>query len=138
MNSRYENLRADLRRAVAKLADALAQPKSEFLRDSSIQRFEFTYELVWKTLKAYLSQHHGIEVYSPKDVLREAFRQSLIDDDPLWLRSVELRNLTTHNLPRVHRRRHLLGPARYSAALPGIARQARGLSAASNPAPRTP
>lgn len=96
MNSRYQLLREDLRRAVGKLADALAQPKSEFLRDSSIQRFEFTYELVWKTLKAWLFQNHGLEVHSPKEVLRESFRQGLLDDDPLWLKTVELRNLTTH------------------------------------------
>ncbi|WP_448568477.1 nucleotidyltransferase substrate binding protein [Thermus sp.] len=39
---------------MARLASALAQPKDEFVRDSAIQRFEFTFELSWKTLKTYL------------------------------------------------------------------------------------
>lgn len=34
-----------LRTALGRLDDALAQPKTEWTRDSAIQRFEFTFEL---------------------------------------------------------------------------------------------
>ncbi|MFM8312950.1 MAG: nucleotidyltransferase substrate binding protein, partial [Deltaproteobacteria bacterium] len=37
--------------AVSKLEQALAQTKNEFIRDSVIQRFEFSVELAWKTSK---------------------------------------------------------------------------------------
>lgn len=37
--------------AQASLEKAVAQPKDEFIRDSVIQRLEYTYELAWKTLK---------------------------------------------------------------------------------------
>jgi nucleotidyltransferase substrate binding protein (TIGR01987 family) len=59
--------------------DALKEAKSELERDGAIQRFEYTYELVWKTLKKVLS-FNGIEANSPRDVFREAARQGLIDD----------------------------------------------------------
>jgi hypothetical protein len=36
------------------LKRSLAQPENEFTRNSSIQCFEFTLELVWKTLKRVL------------------------------------------------------------------------------------
>jgi nucleotidyltransferase substrate binding protein (TIGR01987 family) len=95
MSSKFLSLRALLEKAVGRLARALDQPKDEYIRDSAIQRFEFTFELVWKTLKAYLGDQ-GVQVYSPRDSLREAFRAGLIDDDPVWLKTVELRNLTSH------------------------------------------
>ncbi len=84
-----------LARAVKRLADALAQPKNEFIRDSAIQRFAFTFELTWKVLKRYLAVL-GVEVRSPRDAIRGAFEQGLIPDDPVWLSMIELRNLTSH------------------------------------------
>lgn len=93
-----EQLREQVRffeRAVQRLAAALAQPKNEFIRDSAIQRFEFTYELAWKTIKRFLA-YQGLEVRSPREAIRGAFEQGLIPDDPAWLAMIELRNLTSH------------------------------------------
>jgi nucleotidyltransferase substrate binding protein (TIGR01987 family) len=84
-----------LRRAVARLASALAQPKDEFVRDSAIQRFAFTFEFSWKTLKTYL-ELQGLEARSPRAAIREAFATGLLPEDPGWLAMVELRNLTSH------------------------------------------
>lgn len=95
MSSKLEAQRGQLERAVGKLAAALQRPKDEFIRDSAIQRFEFSFELVWKTLKAAV-EDRGLRVYSPKDALRAAFQVGLIDNDRLWLETVELRNRTTH------------------------------------------
>ncbi|GAA5336937.1 nucleotidyltransferase substrate binding protein [Thermus antranikianii] len=83
------------RRAVDRLANALAQPKNEFLRDSAIQRFEFTFELAWKVLKEYL-ELQGLEARSPKAAIRGAFQVGLLPEDPGWLEMLELRNLTSH------------------------------------------
>ena len=42
------------RRALATLAQALNEPKTPMNRDASIQRFEYSYEAVWKAAQAYL------------------------------------------------------------------------------------
>ena len=55
--------------------------------DATIQRFEFTVELFWKFLKGILEKK-GVFVQYPKDVLREAFRGYLIDNESEWLKNV--------------------------------------------------
>ncbi|MBI4128210.1 MAG: nucleotidyltransferase substrate binding protein [Parcubacteria group bacterium] len=63
---------APLKKAVASLEKALAQTKDEFSRDSVIQRFEYTYELCWKSLKRYLFLNAQIEESNIKNLFREA------------------------------------------------------------------
>ena len=82
-------------KALMQLQKALAAPKSEYLRDAVIQRFEFTYELAWKALKAYLATQ-DLQVLSPKETLKVAFQQGLIDDGSAWSELHFKRNLTTH------------------------------------------
>lgn len=74
---------------------ALTQVKSELERDGAIQRFEYTYELVWKTLKRILA-FKGVDVNNPRDVFREAAKQKLIEDPVVWFTFLKQRNLTTH------------------------------------------
>jgi hypothetical protein len=54
-----DSLRADLAAAIARLEEALALPKDAIVRDSAIQRFEISFELCWKFLKAYLEAEHN-------------------------------------------------------------------------------
>ena len=65
------------------------------MRDSSIQRFEFTFELFWKSLKAY-AEESGLEAFSPRDSIRIAFQLGVIQDNPEWFRMLEDRNRTSH------------------------------------------
>jgi len=95
MNSKLENLKLQFKNAYEKFADVMQQKKDEYIRDSAIQRFEFTFELAWKTIKAHLEEK-GIRVDAPKDAIREAFRIGLIGDDPTWLEMIKTRNLTSH------------------------------------------
>ncbi len=74
---------------------ALKEASSDLERDGAIQRFEYTYELVWKTLKRILV-FKGIEVNNPRDVFREAALQGLIDDPMVWFTFLKQRNLTVH------------------------------------------
>lgn len=48
---RFIERRADVRESAARLAGAVAQPESDLVRDATIQRFEFTFEVVWKALE---------------------------------------------------------------------------------------
>ncbi|WP_367142724.1 HI0074 family nucleotidyltransferase substrate-binding subunit [Desulfosporosinus sp.] len=71
---------------------------NDLLRDGVIQRFEFTFELAWKTLKAVFEDEGLIGLNSPKTVLREAFAMGLIQDDELWLTMLSDRNSTSTHL----------------------------------------
>lgn len=63
--------------------------------DAAIQRFEFTIELFWKLLKRILVSK-GVDAIYPKDVLQQAYKGSLIDDEQVWLAMLRDRNLTSH------------------------------------------
>jgi nucleotidyltransferase substrate binding protein (TIGR01987 family) len=80
-------------RSVSRLAEILAAPKTVANRDSAIKRFELTFELAWKSAKAYAASQ-GIVCRSPRDSFSEVFRLGLISDNPLWLKMIEDRNLS--------------------------------------------
>ncbi len=63
--------------------------------DLIIKRFEFTYEMSWKTIKRLLS-FLGIEVKSPRGAFQEAYAQGIITDETVWLDMIEQRNLSSH------------------------------------------
>jgi len=82
-------------KALSQLQKALDQPKSEYLRDAVIQRFEFTYELAWKTLKIYL-ETIDLLVLNPKETLKVAYQQGILADADAWSELHMNRNLTSH------------------------------------------
>jgi nucleotidyltransferase substrate binding protein (TIGR01987 family) len=94
--TKAQSLRADLARAVARLDEALALPKDDIVRDSAIQRFEISFELCWKFLKAYLEDEHNASCTSPRTCFRAAFRHGVIENDPFWIDLTVLRNYTVH------------------------------------------
>jgi len=57
----------------------------------AIQRFEFTVELLWKTLKEILS-YNKVECFSPRDCVKKAFRFGIIEDDEIILDMLDDRN----------------------------------------------
>ena len=82
-------------KALNQLDKAQQEPYSEFIRDAVIQRFELTYDLAWKTLKAYLASQ-DIKVLNPKETLKASFEQELIEDAETWGQVHKYRNLTSH------------------------------------------
>ncbi|WP_134700998.1 HI0074 family nucleotidyltransferase substrate-binding subunit [Ammoniphilus sp. YIM 78166] len=76
---------------------AIVQPNS-IERDASIQRFEFTFEAVWKAAKQWLYDVEGLDVGSPKSVIRTFREIGLFDEETtvLGLQMVNDRNLTVH------------------------------------------
>ena len=71
------------------------QELDEYIQDSVIQRFEFTFELLWKTLKLYLLIQ-GFDEKTPRWVLRKSFEIGLIEDIDLFIDMMDIRNLTSH------------------------------------------
>lgn len=85
--------------AVQSLDLALAQHKDEFIRDSVIQRFEFTYELSWKFLARHLASELGsesIDTFSRRDLYRVGVEKGLLMDAARWFEYHTARNMTSH------------------------------------------
>lgn len=94
--TKYDATSADFSAALLRLKEVLAMEKTTVTRDSAIQRFEFTLDLAWKTIKAFLEEYRGIRCTSPKGCLKDAFLERIIEHDEFWLELVDLRNDTVH------------------------------------------
>jgi len=88
---------SNLKKALNRLQEVVDQENDAqgILVDAAIQRFEFSIELFWKTMKRLL-QEEGISAGTPKDVLKHAFQQQWFDDEAAWLGMLEDRNRTSH------------------------------------------
>lgn len=81
--------------ALDKLVRGVKEAQDELDRDGVIQRFEFTFELSWKTLKLIL-EFEGYDCRSPRSCIKEAFRHNIIVDSELYLDMLEDRNRSSH------------------------------------------
>lgn len=96
--ARFIERQAEVRQATTRLREAVAEPENTLVRDATIQRFEFSFELVWKALKLYL-ERQGHECGGPRPTLKKAFAEGLIltaEEADVWLQMIEDRNLTSH------------------------------------------
>ena len=90
--------------AVASLAEALEEskrrPGDAFVRDASIQRFEYTYELCVKSLRRQLEAMSDspaeLDALGYRDMIRTGVERGLIKTEAEWFRYRELRNITAH------------------------------------------
>lgn len=84
--------------ALERLEEAIRINEPDELQiDGIIQRFEFTFELAWKTLKEYL-EYNGFtnDIFGPRGVLKNAFSAGLIQDADGWESIIEARNNMSH------------------------------------------
>jgi nucleotidyltransferase substrate binding protein (TIGR01987 family) len=95
MSNRLVERTSDFLSALSRLKEALARPEDSFLRDASIQRFEFTYELAWKAIKLWL-ETKDITTLNAKETLQAALQQGLVTDGNGWSELHRMRNLTSH------------------------------------------
>jgi len=87
----------DLRRALIKLQESLElKIDNDIIIDGVIKRFEFCYELSWKTMKSYLEYKGIFEAKAPRDVIKEAFSIGLIEEGENYISMLKDRNLTVH------------------------------------------
>jgi nucleotidyltransferase substrate binding protein (TIGR01987 family) len=88
----------DLERALARLDDALTVPEDAPLAvDGTIQRFEFVFELCWKTMKALLEMESPSEQFgTARAAIKGAYGAGWIADEAGWLDLLDMRNATSH------------------------------------------
>jgi nucleotidyltransferase substrate binding protein (TIGR01987 family) len=89
-------LRQQFQTALLRFEEVLAQPKTDIIRDASIKRFEFTFDLAWRTIRAFLDERYGLLCHSPKACFREAYHQGLIEYDDVWIQMTDWRNRIVH------------------------------------------
>lgn len=67
-------------------------------RDAAIQRFEYTFEAVWKAAQMYLKEFEGVESGSPKSTARACFQVGILNNvaSKSVLSMIDDRNLTVH------------------------------------------
>ncbi len=94
--SKLLKLQNDFKQGLTRLEEIPHLDPSEVVRDAGIKRFEFTFDLAWKYLKAKLEEEKGVICRSPKDCFRQAYTQKLIAYDDFWLVLTDLRNQAVH------------------------------------------
>jgi nucleotidyltransferase substrate binding protein (TIGR01987 family) len=93
---RFENFE----RAFLLLREALEIPLdslSDLAKEGIVQRFEYTFELAWKTLKDYL-EYGGVTLdqSTPRAVIKQAFAANILPEGQSWITMLEQRNLMAH------------------------------------------
>ena len=102
---RWRQRFANFSRALARLDSAITGGRlaeySELELEGIIQRFEYTFELAWKTLKDYL-EYSGVEITqaTPRKVIKECFAVGIFDeadiDAEIFLEMISARNDLSH------------------------------------------
>jgi nucleotidyltransferase substrate binding protein (TIGR01987 family) len=98
--SRWEYRFDNFSRALALLREAAADDPSglsDLEREGLVQRFEYTFELAWKTLKDRL-EYDGLQIptVTPRNVIRAAFTARFIDAADDWIDMLTDRNRMSH------------------------------------------
>ena len=116
-------------KAVLKLKEALDEDESNpLIYDGVIQRFELTYELAWKLMKAYLEYEGTVRFNSPRSTFKEAFAVGLIIDGEVWIDMIEARNLTAHTYNELMAKKIYKGvKKKYYASLASFANKMKGI-----------
>ena len=88
----------DALRSLKTLGEILKEPFSIIVRDATIQRFEYTFEAIWKFLKEYLKEKEGIISNSPKRCFKEVFSLGFLTEEETvrCLEMTDRRNDTSH------------------------------------------
>ena len=87
------------RQALQTLEEVIHIPNPTLIeRDATIQRFEYSFEVVWKAAKQYLRDREGIDVASPKGVIRKCREVGVLNEAEAIhaLEMADDRHLTSH------------------------------------------
>ena len=87
-------------RAFVLLRDAMEKGPAalnQLEKEGVVQRFEYTFELAWKTLKDYLESGGFVfATVTPRQVMKEAVTAKVLADGQVWIDMLDHRNLLSH------------------------------------------
>lgn len=76
-----------------------ADPKADFVLEGTVLNFSLTFDISWKVMKDILVKQLGVLDFalgSPRETLRQAFMNGIIDDDQ-WMQILRVRNQLAHD-----------------------------------------
>jgi nucleotidyltransferase substrate binding protein (TIGR01987 family) len=88
---------SNFKKAFKKLESA-AKMKSlnELEQEGLIQRFEYTYELAWNTIKDLLEYQGFSGITGSRDAFKQAIERGLIKHGDIWMQMIGSRQKTSH------------------------------------------
>ncbi len=105
METKFTRKLNDLEAALANFRDALTLEPAMFselvadnIKSGQIQKFEFTIELLWKTVQVFLFEVDGVDVVTPKAVAKEFVEAGYSDYGAyeLFIQAINDRNQLSH------------------------------------------
>ena len=92
---RFSNYKKALSK-LAEVTDKSLTDLSELEKEGMIQRFEYTFELAWKTLQDLLVYKGYQDIAGPNPVLEQSLKDGYILDERGWRNMKKSRELTSH------------------------------------------
>ncbi len=105
METKFTRKLNDLESALSNFRDALTLDPLLFpelvadnIKSGQIQKFEFTVELLWKTVQVFLYELDGLDVITPKSVAKAFVEAGYCDYETyeLFIRAINDRNQLSH------------------------------------------
>jgi nucleotidyltransferase substrate binding protein (TIGR01987 family) len=87
---------ATFEQALKTFKEALLEKPSQLERDGAIQRFEYCFDLAWKSLKHHLEKRGLMDLNSPRSVFSAAYAEAVIGDEAIWSTIILKRNASVH------------------------------------------
>jgi len=96
--TRIKNKLENLGKAFARLKEVsdLPMDRHKTQLEATIQCFEYTVELVWKSLKVILEEERFDFSPSPKKILQKAYQLDWLENEKTWIEMIDDRNLSVH------------------------------------------
>ncbi|HBX50260.1 MAG: nucleotidyltransferase [Bacteroidetes bacterium RIFOXYB2_FULL_35_7] len=100
MDIRWQQRFNNYKKVLNKLADVVNKMQfdslTELEKEGLIKRFEYTFELAWKTLQDLLKAKGYMDIAGPNATLTQAFADGYISDAEGWRKMKKSRELTSH------------------------------------------
>jgi nucleotidyltransferase substrate binding protein (TIGR01987 family) len=97
---RWQQRLTNFERALRLLREAMAngpEALNQLEKEGVIQRFEYCFELAWKTVKDYMEASGVVfDVVMPRQVIKDAFAAKVLNDGASWIAMLDHRNLLAH------------------------------------------
>lgn len=95
--TRFEQRKKDFYNAFDRLKEAICENPTDIVIDGVLHRFEFTFELSWKTIKDYLEFLGVVDsIGSPREIIKVAFKHGIIENGDGWIAMMLARNSLSH------------------------------------------